>query len=243
MQKPDVSQITDKHHRIFCEPGYSASPSYRKFWKDLAAGIKQTGEFKRKRKDGSDIWINATYTPVRDAAGEILKVIKVAADITDMVTARQIGEHVQDAVNTGWAAIEFEPDGTIINANSNFLKALGYSLDEIAGQHHRIFCDAAYVASPEYARFWKDLASGSTNSGEFKRFTKNGDEIWINATYTPVKDEDGKVVKVIKIANDITEMVLARTKGENIKSAVDSGWAYIEFQPDGTIIEANDNIR
>ncbi len=236
-------EIVGQHHRIFCEPEYAQSMEYKKFWESLAGGEKQAGEFKRVTRDGNDVWINASYTPIKDEKGDVVKVIKIASDITDMIAARLTGENIQTAVNTGWASIEFKPDGTILAANENFVKTLGYDREqEIVGQHHRIFCEPEYAQSLEYKRFWESLANGELQAGEFKRVTRDGNDVWINASYTPVKDENGHVIKVIKIASNITDMIAARLKGENVQAAVNSGWAYIEFNPDGTIITANDNF-
>ena len=237
-----ASEVEGHHHRIFCELAYSATPEYKQFWKDLASGKVKDGEFKRVTKSGEDIWIQASYTPVKDSSGNVFKVIKIATDITAAVEARVQADAVSSAVNTGWASIEFEPDGTILQANDNFLNALGYTAKEVAGSHHRMFCETEYAASKEYALFWKDLAIGEVQAGEFKRITKSGEDIWIQASYTPVKDIDGNVFKVIKIATDVTAAVEARVQANAVKSAVDTGWASIEFHPDGTIIKANENF-
>lgn len=112
-----------------------------------------------------------------------------------------------DALMKSQAFISFKPDGTIIKANENFLNALGYRLEEVSGQHHAIFCEPDYVKSDEYKEFWAHLASGNFHSDEFKRITKDGKAIHIQATYNPIKDETGKVIKVVKFATDITARV------------------------------------
>ena len=237
------SEVEGKHHRIFVEKTYAKSDEYKKFWEDLKAGKVKSGEFLRVSKDGKDVWINASYTPVKDEKGKVVKVYKIATDITQMVAARNQGENLRKAVNAGWASIEFNPEGNILTANENFIKTLGYSTEEeLLGNHHRMFVDNAYANSPEYKKFWKDLANGVVKSGEFKRVKKDGDYVWINASYTPVFKEDGTVEKVIKIANDITEMVEKRVQADAMNLAVDSGWAAIEFKPDGTIVSANNNF-
>lgn len=203
----DVEEIVNKHHRIFCEDAYAQSAAYKKFWADLAAGHIHSGEFKRITFDGREIWINASYTPVRDQQGNVVKIIKIATEITDMVAARTQGEGVQAAVDTGWAYIEFETDGTIISANDNFLSAMGYnSVSDIAGQHHRIFCDPAYAETNEYTKFWQDLGSGLAKNGEYLRVRNDGKEVWLQAAYTPIKDAEGNITRVIKIAADISEV-------------------------------------
>nr|WKN39250.1 methyl-accepting chemotaxis protein [Tunicatimonas sp. TK19036] len=199
--------VIGKHHKVFCEESYAQSAVYKKFWEDLAVGQTQSGEFKRIRRDGAEVWINAAYTPIKNDAGQVVKVIKIASDITEMMASRVQGENLQAAVDTGWAYIEFEPDGTIISANKNFLSTMGFENEaEIRGQHHRIFCESLYTSSNEYAKFWQDLGSGLVQNGEYLRVRKDGKQVWLQAAYTPVRDENGEVSKIIKIAADISDV-------------------------------------
>ena len=121
---------------------------------------------------------------------------------------------ITDAIFRSQAVIEFHPDGTIINANANFLGAVGYGLDEVKSKHHSMFCEQDYVSSPAYRQFWDALARGEAQAGEFKRIGKGGKELWINATYNPIMDLRGKVVRVVKTAADVTQMVITRTENE-----------------------------
>lgn len=236
-------EIAGKHHKIFCEDSLVISGTYSDFWKDLNKGLVRSGEFKRIRKDGEIVWINASYTPVKNKEGNVVKIIKIATNITEMVKARVQSEGVNTAVNTGWASIEFDPGGNILDVNHNFLKALGYSSKkEVVGKHHKMFCYDDFHQSESYSAFWKGLALGNIQSGEFKRRTKDGRTVWINASYTPVRDDNGYVVKIIKIAADVTEMVETRAQAGAIRSAVNAGWASIEFSPDGIILSANQNF-
>ncbi len=199
-----LDEIAGKHHRIFCDPEFAKTDDYQDFWMKLAMGEFCAGEFKRFDKNGTEVWINASYNPIFDADGKPYKVVKFAYNITDekLRTAEQDGKMA--AISRAQAMIEFELDGTIITANENFTATVGYSLDEIQGQHHRIFCDPTYAGSPEYKKFWADLAAGEFCAGEFKRFGKGGTEVWINASYNPIFDADGKPYKVVKFASDIT---------------------------------------
>ncbi|WP_083194181.1 methyl-accepting chemotaxis protein [Leisingera sp. JC1] len=199
-----LDEIVGQHHRMFCDPDYASSPEYQKFWADLAAGEFAAGEFKRFGKGGAEVWINASYNPILDAGGKTFKVVKFASDITEekQRIAEQDGKMA--AISRAQAMIEFELDGTILTANQNFLATVGYSMDEIRGQHHRMFCDPEYTSSPEYRKFWADLASGEFSAGEYKRFGKGGKEVWINASYNPVFNADGKPFKVVKFATNIT---------------------------------------
>ncbi len=149
-----------------------------------------------------------------------------------------------NAVNEAFAVIEFELDGTIITANDNFLNTVGYSLEEIAGKHHRIFVEEAHGRSPEYREFWSRLSRGDTHSGEFQRLGKNGAELWIQAIYAPLVDEQGKVYKVVKFASDITDAVRAREDAAQKKAVVENAPVNIMVaDTDGTIIYMNPASR
>ncbi|WP_261397111.1 PAS domain-containing methyl-accepting chemotaxis protein [Leisingera aquaemixtae] len=199
-----LEEIQGRHHRMFCDPAYAASDEYRDFWLQLAMGEFSAGEYKRFGKGGAEVWINASYNPILDADGKPFKVVKFATNITGEKrrTAEQDGKMA--AISRAQAVIEFELDGTILTANENFLATVGYSLEEIRGQHHRMFCDPEYTSSPEYRKFWADLAAGEFSAGQYKRFGKGGAEVWINASYNPVFNADGKPFKVVKFATDIT---------------------------------------
>ncbi len=201
-----ADEIIGKHHRMFCSVEFSSSSAYVQFWSDLAAGNSNHGTFSRVKRDGSTIWIDATYTPVRDSNGRIYKVCKVASDVTELKLKVDEQEALTEALKRSLAVIEFTPEGNIINANDNFLNTTGYSLSEVVGKHHRMFCkDDFYQNDPN---FWTKLGSGEFRSGLFERINKHGDTIWLEATYNPIMDSDTKkVVKVVKFASDITSRV------------------------------------
>jgi methyl-accepting chemotaxis protein len=215
-----LDEIKGQHHRIFCEPSYAESPEYKQFWQDLNEGEFADGEFKRFGKGGNEVWIKATYNPIFDADGQVFKVVKFASDITEQKKANADYEGQIRAVNKAQAVIHFNLDGTIIDANENFLATTGYTLDEIKGQHHKIFCDPSYVESAEYKQFWQDLNDGKFADGEFKRFSKSGDEVWIKATYNPIFDADGQVFKVVKFASNITAEKKAQDKAAQLAGAM-----------------------
>ena len=203
-----LSEIQGKHHSMFADPAYAASDEYKAFWAKLGRGEYDSGQYKRLAKGGREIWIEASYNPVYKG-GKPVKVIKFATDITASKIKSMEDSGKLDALSRAQAVIEFYPTGEIITANENFCGAVGYQLSEIQGQHHSMFCDAAYAASPDYKQFWADLAAGSFKSDEFKRFGKGGTEIWIQATYNPIVDDEGKVFRVVKFATDITARVHA----------------------------------
>ncbi|WP_186376905.1 methyl-accepting chemotaxis protein [Agrobacterium sp. DE0009] len=204
----ELTEIVGKHHRIFCDNTLATSRAYDEFWASLARGEFQAKEYRRVRKDGSVIWIEASYNPVF-RSGKPYKVIKIATDITAKKIKAVDDAGKLEALSRSQATIEFLPDGTIITANPNFCATVNYDLKEIEGKHHRMFCDPAYAASTDYANFWPRLASGEFISDEFVRYGKNGKEIWIQAAYNPVVDDAGKVVKVVKFATDVTPRMSA----------------------------------
>jgi len=221
-----LDELKGKHHRTFVDKEYAASPEYAQFWEGLRSGTFQAGEFARVTKNGETIWVQASYNPIKDESGKVYKVVKLASDITEAKTAAlasgaEAAEYTNQlkGFSASQAMIEFEPDGTIVTANDNFCNALGYRLDEIVGKHHSLFVDKEYGSSPEYRQFWVDLAAGRFKADEFRRVTKNGDDIYILASYNPIKNDKGETYKVIKIASDNTQrkmeqMRIAREEGQ-----------------------------
>lgn len=210
----ELNEIVGQHHRMFVRPDEAASPEYTRFWDELRHGQHQTAEFFRLGKDNKPIWIQASYNPVTDKSGRVIKVIKFATDITDrklndLLTAGKI-----EAISRSQAVIEFEPDGTIITANANFCTAMGYALEDIVGKHHSMFMPADEASSTKYSQFWSDLRGGQFFNQEFCRKNKAGEDIWIYGSYNPITNEDGQVVRVIKFASDITAEVNQRTQRE-----------------------------
>ena len=237
-----LDEIRGQHHSMFVEANYGRSGEYREFWAKLNRGEYQAGEYKRFGKSGKEIWIQASYNPILDLNGKPLKVVKYATDITEqkLLNADYTGQI--SAIGKSQAVIEFRMDGTIVNANENFLKTVGYSLDEIKGQHHSMFVEANYGRSSEYREFWAKLNRGEYQAAEYKRLGRGGKEIWIQASYNPILDLNGKPVKVIKYATDITEQKLLNADYTGQIAAIGKSQAVIEFRMDGTIVHANENF-
>lgn len=206
-------EVLGKHHSIFLDKQEAESDSYKEFWRKLANGEAQTAEFRRLNKAGEDVWIQASYTPIVKN-NKVNRVIKFASDITSEVIRRAEISAKIDAIDRSQATIEFDLKGTILKANANFLEVMKYSENEVVGRHHSIFVRPAYAESDDYSRFWEKLKEGEYQTNEFERITKDGDSVWIHATYNPVRDPSGKVVKVIKFASDITSEVEKRKKFE-----------------------------
>lgn len=237
-----LAEIEGKHHGMFVEPVYRESAEYKLFWEKLRRGEYESAEFKRLAKGGKEVWIEASYNPVLDAAGKPFKVVKFATDITAKKMRSLADAGKLAAVNRAQATIEFKLDGTIVTANENFLGATGYSLAEIRGRHHSMFMPQADRDSPAYREFWAALGRGEYQHGEYKRIGKGNREIWILASYNPVLDEKGKPFGVVKFATDVTEERLKKADLSGQIEAIGKSQAVIEFNLDGTIIVANENF-
>jgi methyl-accepting chemotaxis protein len=204
-----LEEIRGQHHSMFVDPASRQSAEYRLFWEKLARGESDAGQYKRIGKGGREVWIQASYNPILDGNGKAFKVVKFATDITQQKLQLADYQGQIGAIGKAQAVIEFALDGKILNANANFLNALGYTLDEVKGRHHSMFVDTAYGQSPEYRMFWEKLARGEYDAGQYKRIAKDGSEIWIQASYNPIMDLNGKPFKVVKYATDVTAAVQA----------------------------------
>lgn len=207
-----LNEVVGQHHRIFVDAAYAGSAAYQDFWSVLRAGRFHAGEFRRRTRDGNEVWIQASYNPVLDRAGAPYKIVKFATDITASKLEQADYQGKLKAIERAQAVIEFDLSGTILHANENFLKTLGYTLDEIRGRHHSIFVEAAFRQSADYQELWAKLNRGEFVSGEFKRLAKGGREVWIQAVYNPIFDPSGRLQKVVKFATDVTEHVERRRR-------------------------------
>ncbi|GCL65186.1 methyl-accepting chemotaxis protein [Pseudaquabacterium pictum] len=217
-----LAEIRGRHHSVFVDPADAASPAYRQFWQQLAQGQPQTAEFLRMTKHGRPVWLQASYCPVRDRFGRVSRVVKTAQDCTER-RLRDAGFASQvKAIEVSQAVIRFDLDGTITSANDNFLRALGYRLDEVLGRHHSMFVDRQEATSADYRSFWEALRAGQFKVAEFRRIHKSGAEVWIQASYNPTFDIAGRPNGVVKFATDITAVVQQR-KANALLSLVADG--------------------
>lgn len=236
--------IVGRHHSIFVDPEYANSAEYRAFWQKLAGGEPQAGKFRRVGSNGKTIWLQATYIPIRDTNGRTFKVVKSATDITHNEEAEIDRRSILRAVNRTQGTIEFDLNGRVLAANDLFLAVTGYKLDEIVGKHHSMFVDGDYAQSAEYARFWEKLRFGEFDAGKYRRINKAGEEIWIQAAYNPVMDADGKPVRVMKFATDITESEAAAIEAVYKSSAFEkSSVGMMMIDREGTIQHSNEAIE
>jgi methyl-accepting chemotaxis protein len=207
-----LDEIKGRHHSMFVEEFERQQPQYKEFWEKLNRGEYQAGEYRRYGKGGKEVWIQASYNPLLGADGKAYKVVKFATDITTQKSAMMKSQ----------AYIEFQMDGTVLMANNNFLKTLNYSLDEIKGRHHSMFCEDNYRQSSEYRELWAKLNRGENQSGEYLRIGRGGTPIWIQATYNVVADVTGRPFRVVKYAVDITSRKQVETQIAQNASALSS---------------------
>ena len=218
----ELAEIQGRHHRLFVDTSYASSPDYAAFWAQLDRGIFRAGEFKRIGKDGKQVWIMASYNPVLDRAGKVVKIVKIASDITAQKMQAEDWQGQLNAISKSQAVIEFDLNGTILTANANFCDALGYQLEDIRGRHHSMFVESAYAASPQYRDFWRHLGAGKFEAGEYLRLGRGGRPVWIQASYNPIFDPFGNPYKVVKYATDVTARKQAvAVIGEQLRKLAD----------------------
>ncbi|SFP54568.1 methyl-accepting chemotaxis sensory transducer with Pas/Pac sensor [Ectopseudomonas composti] len=202
-----LDEIVGQHHRMFCFPDYQAGADYRRFWQRLAGGEFIRDRFLRRNKQGREVWLEASYNPIRRADGSIEGVLKLATDITQLVAREQEQNSMIEAISRSMAIISFNLKGEVLEANENFEQTMGYRLSEIRGKHHRMFCTREEVDASAYREFWERLNRGDFFSGRFQRLDRYGHTVWLSATYNPVFDVGGHLYKVVKFARDITAQV------------------------------------
>jgi methyl-accepting chemotaxis protein len=217
-----LAEVQGKHHSMFVTPADRDSAAYREFWAALNRGDYQAAEYKRIGKGGKEVWILATYNPIFNEAGKPFKVVKFATEVTEQKLKAADSDGQIAAIGKSQAVIEFNMDGTIRSANPNFLNAMGYVLSEIQGRHHSMFVEPEERNSRAYAEFWETLNRGQYQAAEYKRIAKGGREIWIQASYNPIHDLNGKPFKVVKYATDITAQAVARQKAERARGLIES---------------------
>lgn len=217
-----LAEIEGKHHSLFVGPAERDSAAYREFWARLNRGEYQAGEYKRIGKGGREVWILASYNPLLDENGKPFGVAKFATDVTaEKLKNADLAGQIS-AIDKAQAVIEFNMDGTIITANANFLGTLGYSLAEIKGKHHSMFVEPSERDGAAYREFWATLNRGQYQAAEYKRIGKGGKEVYIQASYNPILDLNGKPFKVVKYATDTTRQVLVRMGNERVRGMMES---------------------
>jgi two-component system, sensor histidine kinase and response regulator len=248
-----ADEIVGRHHSMLCDPADVQSSAYQKFWSQLRQGQFAEGVFKRIAKSGQEVWIQATYNPIFDADRRVLKVVKFSYDVTAQKVKSNEADGKLKAIDRSQLVVEFDLQGRILDANANFLNLMGYALDEIQGQHHRIFCPPDMVDTNSYAEFWQRLVSGEVEMGEFHRLAKDGRDVWLQANYNPIFDLSGRLTKIVKYAQDVTatsktQALLAATQelaaqlqdaSEEQEAIFEAATVGIAFVHDGIIVRNN----
>jgi len=202
------AEVVGKHHSMFVESSYASSAEYRAFWEKLNRGEYDIASYKRIAKGGREVWIQASYNPIPDVNGKPFKVVKYASDITEQRVRAADFEGQLAAIGRAQAVIEFELDGTIRSVNDVFTQVLGYSNGEVRGKHHGMLVDPAISGTAEYRDFWAKLARGESDSGRYRRVAKGGRDVWLQASYNPILDTNGRPFKVVEYASDVTAQML-----------------------------------
>ncbi len=234
-----LSEVVGRHHRQFVAPEERDSPAYAEFWAALGRGEYRSDEFRRIAKDGREVFIRASYNPIR-SGGRVIRVVKVASDVTEEKQRSLEAAAQLAAIGRSHAVIHFSPDGRILDANDNFLTAMGYRREEIVGQHHEMFVAPAERAGAAYRAFWEALRTGASQTAEFKRIAKGGREVWIQASYTPIVGPSGRVYKVVKFATDITDRVHERQRRAAVQRTIDADLGEISSEISDTDRQAAD---
>lgn len=205
----DREQVVGQHHRMFVDPAERGSEAYREFWRRLGEGEPHSGLFRRIDANGREVWIQGSYSPIRDPLGRVRRVVKHATDVTEQRLAAADMEGRLAAIDRAQAVITFDLDGVVQDVNDNFLAAMGYRRDEVIGQHHRMFVEKKERESAAYPEFWKRLHDGEYNAGLYKRVRRDGSPVWLQASYNPILDASGRPHKVVKLATDVTRQTMA----------------------------------
>jgi methyl-accepting chemotaxis protein len=214
------NEIVGAHHRIFMDPAEAGSHAYKKFWKDLASGLSFSKEFKRVTKSGQDIWIEASYNPVRNAAGEVVKVVKLAADRTEVSLKRIDSESQIDAISRSQAVVEFDLKGRVLKTNPLIQSILGYTEEDLVGSDFSKFCDRNFPGGPEYGDLWQKLSHNEFQTGEYLCVDKPGQDVWLSTSFNPVLDLQHRPFKVLMLATDVTKTVKERAAREAIQGEI-----------------------
>ncbi|MFY9293184.1 MAG: PAS domain-containing methyl-accepting chemotaxis protein [Methylorubrum rhodinum] len=208
----EAGELRGRHHGLLVDPSQREAADERDFWDALGRGIDRTGAFKRIAKDGREVWLEASYLGLGGRSSRVARIVMLATDVTARKALGSDFDGEIAALHRSHAVIVFTPDGTIVEANRNFLTLMGYRLEDIKGRHHRLFVDPSEQASPDYRAFWSALADGTHQAAEYRRVASGGRIVYIHGTYNPVLDAEGRVIKVVKFATDITAQVSERQR-------------------------------
>ena len=226
------AEVVGRHHSLFVESAVSGSAGYRAFWDKLKRGEYEVGNFKRLAKGGREVWLTASYNPITDVNGKPFKVVKYATDVTEQMVKNADFAGQLAAIGKSQSVVEFDLDGTVRKSNDNFARVMGYSEGEVVGRHHSMFADAATSGSAEYSALWARLARGEGEISTQKRIAKGGREVWLQSSYNPIADANGRPFKVVEYASDVTATMQAQ---HQLQKAVEQTQETIRQAGDGDL--------
>jgi len=243
-----LDEVKGKPIGMFAREEDRIKPAFKEFWAKLNRGEVLAGEFQRVAKGGREIWLHISYNPILDQDGKPFKVVEYVRDITeqklrDVDYAGQIA-----AINKVQLVVECGMDEKVLRANDNFLHTMGYQSNEVQGQSIGMFATEADRLSPKYKEFWEKLRRGEAQAGEYKRVGKGGKEVWLQITYNPILDLNGKPFKVVEYCTDVTQEVKTRQEvaemaekeklaAEDLKRKVDSMLAVVSAAAKGDLTQ------
>jgi methyl-accepting chemotaxis protein len=238
----EVNELAGQHYSVLTAQATPEVHGIPRFWRGLQQGRPYSTTLGFYARNGNRLWFAITFAPMLGLAGQPVAIVAFATDVTadHEVCANARGEIA--ALNRSQAMIEFDMEGLILTANANFLSMFDYRLEDIQGRHHSIFVDPIERNAQPYRLFWENLRRGNYASAAFRRLTKGGHSVWIQASYNPVFDAEGKPYKIVKFASDITRAREEAADHEAQMLALDRSTAIIQFAPDGIILNANANF-
>jgi methyl-accepting chemotaxis protein len=237
-----LAEIKGQHHGQLVTAEYRTSPDYKVFWERLNRGVAITGEFERVARNGKEVWLQASYNPILDATEKPYKVVKYATDITEQKVKNADFESQMTAISKSQGVVEVGLDGELLKANDVYLNMLGYTEKELVGQPSAMVLDPSFAKSEAFATLWAKVVKGGVDTGQYKRISKSGKEVWIQASYNPIYDLHGKPYKIVNYTIDITEQKLQAAVNAGQLAAIDKIQCVIEFDLTGKIIAANANF-
>ena len=237
-----LNEAVGQPHSRFVNASQRESAELRQFWEKLNRGEAITGQFLRIGKDGNEVWLEASYNPILCAEGKPFKIVKYATDITAHKIRNADFEGQINAIGQSQGVIEISLDGKVLKVNETYLNMLGYAENELLGQQVSMVLDPTFAKSAEYAGLWDKLVKGGNDSGQYKRIGKGGKEVWIQASYNPIYDLNGKPFKIVNYTIDITEQKLQAADYKGQISGINLLQGIIEFDLTGKILTVNENF-
>jgi methyl-accepting chemotaxis protein len=238
----DEEELLGLEHAALCDAEFGRSRRHDEFWDKLIAGQEVSGEFRRYTPSGDELWLQMSYTPVTNAEGRVTRIAGIAQDVTASKTQALSTASRLSAIERALPVAEYELDGTLNTATKPFLDMMGYALGEVRGRPHSLFCDPEFTPEAEQKTMWDTLRGGEPVSGEMRRAGSGGRELWLRTTYVPALDGKGQPSRVMQVAVDVTGEVLAKAEGDSRWLAANNGFGVVEFDPDGNIVEANEQF-